>query len=98
LNELLNDALKTTQVILAFETQYKDMGCQVCKVLSGTISGTGAATKIPEKMKSVRFVSGARLCHEQKMSETANNFFFEKKKKNDPRKPEMFYFRLIAII
>jgi hypothetical protein len=35
--------------------------------------------KIPEKIKSVRFVSGARLCHEHKMSATTNNFFFEKK-------------------
>jgi hypothetical protein len=39
----------------------------------------GAATKIPEKIKSVGFVSGARLCHEHKMSATTNNFFFAKK-------------------
>jgi hypothetical protein len=44
----------------------------------------GAATKIPEKIKSVGFVSGARLCHEHKMSETTNNFFFA-------RKPKMVY-------
>jgi hypothetical protein len=35
--------------------------------------------KIPEKIKSVGFVSGARLCHEHKMSATTNNFFFVKK-------------------
>jgi hypothetical protein len=39
----------------------------------------GAATKIPEKIKSVGFVSEARLCHEYKMSATANNFLFAKK-------------------
>jgi hypothetical protein len=36
----------------------------------------GAATRIPEKIKSVGFVSGARLCHEHKMRATTNNFFF----------------------
>jgi hypothetical protein len=74
---------------LAFEERYKDIGCQICKVLSRTISGRGAATKTPEKFKSVGFVSGARLCHEYKMSATTSNFFFAKK--NGPRKPEMFY-------
>jgi hypothetical protein len=39
----------------------------------------GASTKIPEKIKSVGFVSGARQCYEQKMSATTNNFFFVKK-------------------
>jgi hypothetical protein len=29
--------------------------------------------KIPEKIKSVGFVSAARLCHEHKMSATTNN-------------------------
>jgi hypothetical protein len=36
--------------------------------------------KIPEKIKSVGFVSGAQLCHEHKMMATTNNFFFAKKK------------------
>jgi hypothetical protein len=40
----------------------------------------GAATKIPQKIKLVGFVFGARLCHEHKMSTTANNFFFAKKR------------------
>jgi hypothetical protein len=31
--------------------------------------------KISEKIKSVRFVSGARLYHELKMSAATNNFF-----------------------
>jgi hypothetical protein len=38
----------------------------------------GAATKIPEKIKSVGFVSGARLRHEHKMSAATNIFFFAK--------------------
>jgi hypothetical protein len=38
----------------------------------------GAAMKIPEKIKPVVLVSGARLCHEYKMSATTNNFFFAK--------------------
>jgi hypothetical protein len=50
--------------------------------LEGVISNyfwKGAATKIPEKIKSVGFVSGARQCHEHKMSATTNKFFFAKK-------------------
>jgi hypothetical protein len=60
--------------------------------LQGVISNyfwEGAATKIPEKIKSVGFVSGVRLCHEHKMSATTNNFLFAKN--NGPRKPEMFF-------
>jgi hypothetical protein len=80
LNELFNDALRTSEIILVFEKWYKDIGCQICQVLSRTISGGGgAAAKIPEKIKSVGFVSGARLCHEHKMSATTNNFFLAKK-------------------
>jgi hypothetical protein len=48
-----------------------------------------AATKVPEKIKSVGFVSRSRLCHEHKMSATKNKFLFTKKK--CLRKPEMFY-------
>jgi hypothetical protein len=50
--------------------------------LQGVISNyfwEGAATKITEKIKSVGFVSEARLCHEHKMIATTNNFFFAKK-------------------
>jgi hypothetical protein len=39
----------------------------------------GAAMKIPEKIKSVGFVSQARLCHEHKISANTNNVFFAKK-------------------
>jgi hypothetical protein len=88
LNELFNDALRTCEVILAFEERYKDIGCHVCKVLSRTVSGRGEATKIPEEIKSVGFVSGARLYHEHKMSATTNTF--SSRKKNGPRKPEIF--------
>jgi hypothetical protein len=50
--------------------------------LKGIISNyfwKGAATKIPEKIKSVGFVSGVRLCHEHEMSATTNGSFFAKK-------------------
>jgi hypothetical protein len=30
----------------------------------------------PREIKSVGFVSGARLCHEREMSATTNNYFF----------------------
>jgi hypothetical protein len=49
--------------------------------LSGVISNNywdGAGTKIPQKIKSVGFVSGTRLCHECKMSAATSNFFFSK--------------------
>jgi hypothetical protein len=49
----------------------------------------GAATKIPEKIQSVIFVSGSRLYHEHKMSATTKSFSLQKK--NGPRKPEIFY-------
>jgi hypothetical protein len=44
---------------------------QVGKVLSRT-SSERVATKIPEKIKSVGFVLGARLCHEHKVRATTN--------------------------
>jgi hypothetical protein len=47
----------------------------------------GAATKIPEKIKLVGFVSRAQVCHKHKMSATTNYLW----KRNGPRKPEMFY-------
>jgi hypothetical protein len=68
---------------LVFGERYKDIGCQVCKMLSRTVSGGGgggAATKIPEKIQSVGFVSGARQCYEHNMSGTTNNFIFAEKK------------------
>lgn len=49
LNELLNDCLRTSAGILALEERYNDIGCQVCKVELLR----GAATNIPEKIKSV---------------------------------------------
>jgi hypothetical protein len=65
---------------LAFGERYKDIGCQVCEVFIPKYFLEGAATKIPEKMKSVGFVSGARLCHEHKMSVTTNDILFAKKR------------------
>jgi hypothetical protein len=85
LNKLFNNAVRTSEVILAFEECYKDIRCQVCEVLSRTI------LKIPKKMKSVGFGSGALLCHDHNMSTTMNTFFFA-------RKPEIFYIMLIAVV
>jgi hypothetical protein len=39
LNELLKDNLRTLQVILAFEEEYKDIGSHICKVLFPNVSG-----------------------------------------------------------
>jgi hypothetical protein len=39
----------------------------------------GAAVKIPDKTKSVGFVSGAQQYNEHKMSATTNNFFLSEK-------------------
>jgi hypothetical protein len=50
--------------------------------LQGVISNyfwEEAAKKIPEKIKLVGFVSGARQCHKHEMRATMNNFFFVKK-------------------
>jgi hypothetical protein len=47
-------------------------------MLSRTISGSGAAVKIPEKIQSVGFIYGVRLSR-AKMNATMNNFFFAKK-------------------
>jgi hypothetical protein len=49
----------------------------------------GAATRIPENIKSVEFVPGARLRHEHKVRPTTNNYSL--RKKNCPVKPEIFY-------
>jgi hypothetical protein len=49
LSELFIDVLKTSQVILAFGERYKDIGWQVCKVLSRIISGRGQLRKSPRK-------------------------------------------------
>jgi hypothetical protein len=76
------------EVILAFEEQYKDIGCQVCKVVISNYFWEGAATKIPEKIKLVGFVSGDRLCHEHKKAQLRITFFFLQK--SGSRKPEMF--------
>jgi hypothetical protein len=55
--------IKTCEVILKFEERYTDIRRQVCKMLSRSISGLRASTKITKKMKSVGYASGARLCH-----------------------------------
>jgi hypothetical protein len=49
MNELFNDALRTSEVILAFEERYKDIGCNIYKVLSRNISERGQLQKSPRK-------------------------------------------------
>jgi hypothetical protein len=48
LNELFNDAIRTSDVILVFEEQYKDVGYQVYKVLSQTVSENPQENKVGE--------------------------------------------------
>jgi hypothetical protein len=38
---IFNDTERTSEMILAFEEQYKDIGRKVCKVLSRTVCGMG---------------------------------------------------------
>jgi hypothetical protein len=56
----------------------------------------GAATKIPEKIKSVGFVSGVRLCHEHKMSATTNNFLFAKQEWPEKAGDVLYIFWLLS--
>jgi hypothetical protein len=78
-NELLNDALRTSEVILAFEEHYQNIGCQVCKVPSRTISGRGQLQKSPRKSSRWDFFPEPDGITEHEMSATTNNFFFAKK-------------------
>jgi hypothetical protein len=86
-NELLNDALRTSEVILTFEERYKDIGC-----LQGVISNCfweGALRKSPRKSSRwdlfpepdcVTSIRWAQLW-----------VTFSTWKKNVARKPEIFY-------
>jgi hypothetical protein len=51
LNEAFNDALKTSDFLLAFEERYKDVACQVCKALSRAISRRRKPRKSPTKSR-----------------------------------------------
>jgi hypothetical protein len=89
LNELFNDALKAAQVILEFEERYKDIGCQVCTVLSRTVSGRGQLRKSAKKssrwdwFRKTDCVTSIRW---QQLRIT-----FSLRKTNGSRKPEIFY-------
>lgn len=78
MNELLFNDGQTSEVILSVEEMYENIGCQDCKVLSGTF-WEGAAKETPEKIKAVGFVTGVRQCHDHKVSATTNKLFFEEK-------------------
>jgi hypothetical protein len=39
---IFSNALRTFEVVLMFEEWYKDIRCQVCKLLSQTVSGRGS--------------------------------------------------------
>jgi hypothetical protein len=54
--------LKEHEVILAFEGRYKAIDVKFVKCYLELHLWERAATKIPEKIKSVRFVSAAWLC------------------------------------
>jgi hypothetical protein len=73
---------------VAFEERYKDIGCQVCKVLYRTISGRGQLRKSPRKSSRwdlfpepdcVTSIGWAEL-----------RITFSLRENNGPRKPEMF--------
>jgi ribosomal protein L31E len=87
LNGLLNAARRTSEVSFEFKERYKAIECQVRKDLSRTIFER-TATKIPEKIKLVGFVSRAQLCHEER---SAHLRIFLCRKKNGLIKPKMFY-------
>jgi hypothetical protein len=74
MNGFYNDALRTCEVILAFAERKKISYASFKGVISNYF-WEGEAAKMPEKIKSVGFVSGARPCHEHKMSTPTNNFF-----------------------
>jgi hypothetical protein len=69
-------------------TKISDATFVKCKV---SLLWEGAATKIPEKIKSVGIVSGARLCHGHRMTATRNNFFFAKKQWPEKAQNVIFY-------
>jgi hypothetical protein len=88
LNELFNDALKTSEVMLAIEERYKDIGCQVCKVLSRTISGRGYLRKSPAKSSRWDLFSEPDCVTCTRWVQI--RIILSLRKKNSPRKPEMF--------
>jgi hypothetical protein len=71
-----------------FEEQYKVTDAEFLRYYHELFVG-GAASKTPKIIKSVGFLSGARLCRKHKISTGSINFFFAKER---PRKPEMFHF------
>jgi hypothetical protein len=77
LNELFNDALRTSEVILAFEERYKDIGTKLRCYLELFLGGGSYENPQENEVGGICF--RARLCHEHKMSATTNNFFFMKK-------------------
>jgi hypothetical protein len=59
LSELLSDALRTKAVILAFEERYKNIGRQMCKMLTTNYLLKRTVKKIHWKIKFV-LVSGTQ--------------------------------------
>jgi hypothetical protein len=84
-NELLKGALKHVQ---AFVERYKDIGCQVCEMISGTACGRRQL-----KNHSENHIDG--VCSRcptvsRTYDERQLRIIFPLRKKNGPRKPEMF--------
>jgi hypothetical protein len=79
LNGLFNNSYWTSEIILAFQQRYKDIGCQVCNVLSRIISGIEQPRKSPRRSGRCPIRFRSRLCHEHKWSATTKNIFFAEK-------------------
>jgi hypothetical protein len=87
--EWFNDALRTSEVILTFEERYKDIGCQICKALSRTISGRGQLRNSPRKSSRWDLFPEPDCVTSIRWAQLRITFYLWKK--NGPRKPEMFY-------
>jgi hypothetical protein len=89
LNESFNNALRTSGVIFAFEEWYKDIRCQVCKMLSWTIYGRGQIWKSQRKSSSWDSFPDPDCVTSIGWVQLQINFSTQKK--NSPRQPKMFY-------
>jgi hypothetical protein len=91
MNGLFNDAVTASEVILSFEERYKDIGCQVCKVLSLKLfrGGGGQLRKSPRKECRRDLFPEPDCVTNIRWAQLKITFSF--RKNNGPRKPEMFY-------
>jgi hypothetical protein len=90
LDQLFNDAQRTSDIILAFEEWYKDTRYHVYKVLILNYFWEEAAMKILEEVKLVSFLFLESDCVSSIGWVQLRTTFFVKK--NGPIKPGLFYF------